>query len=186
MSRVHGDDARRIETIVAFWDKAGMGRWFAIDAAFDKALRDGFLSDHMEAAQGKLDSWQSAAHGLLALILLLDQIPRNIFRGTPHMFATDGLALSHARTALDRGCDEAFVPDLRMFFYLPFTHSECLEDQQISLARRRALGPRIERKAEEHLRIIERFGRFPHRNALLGRTSSAEELAYLEDGGFAG
>lgn len=163
-----------------------MAQWFAADPAFDQSLRDAFLTDHMQAAHGDLAHWMQTSAGMLALILLLDQIPRNIFRGTPHMFATDGLALYSARLALDYGYDECFAPDLRMFFYLPFTHSECLADQRISLAKRRALGPRIERRAEEHLRIIERFGRFPHRNAILGRTSSAEEIAYLEDGGFSG
>lgn len=178
--------AVRIGAIIARWESVGMERWFAVDPAFDEALAKEFGADHMQAARGDLQDWSSSPQGTLALILLLDQIPRNIFRGTAHMYATDGLALATARHALDGGFDEHFVPDLRMFFDLPFTHSECLEDQRLSLARRRALGPRIERRAEEHLRIIERFGRFPHRNRVLGRNSSAEEIAYLREGGFSG
>ncbi len=172
--------------IVAAWRKAGLERWFLVDPVFDERMRLSFQADHFAAARSELGSWANEPESALALLILLDQIPRNIFRGTAHMFATDPLALRSARRSLSAGYDQMFEPDLRLLFYLPFTHSESLEDQMISLANRRPLGSRIERKAAEHLDIISRFGRFPHRNAMLGRDTTAEEQAYLDQGGFAG
>ncbi len=172
--------------IVEAWREAGLERWFAVDSLFDERMRLSFQADHFAAARDELSPWANEPESALALLILLDQIPRNIFRGTAHMFATDALALRSARQFLSAGYDQMFEPDLRLLFYLPFTHSESIDDQIISLARRRPLGPRIERKAAEHLDIIARFGRFPHRNAMLGRNTTVEEQAYLDQGGFAG
>lgn len=179
-------DRARVRKIVAFWRDVGMDGWFRVDPAFDRSLADMFMVDHLAAARREYDAWPREPGGALALLILLDQFPRNAFRGTAHMYATDALALAFARRFLEMRFDEAFEPDLRMFFYLPFTHSECLADQKISLARRRALGKRIERRAAEHLDIIARFGRFPHRNEMLGRATTPAEQAYLDSGGFAG
>lgn len=172
--------------IVSFWEDAGLDRWFAVDTDFDDSCRQRLLADHLAAARRERDDWGQSPHGALALLILLDQIPRNIFRGTAHMYATDPLALMFARRFLDAGHEKAFCPDLRLLFYLPFTHSETVADQELSVAKRRPLGPRIERKSAEHLDIIRRFGRFPHRNDMLGRETTVEERAYLDGGGFAG
>ena len=121
------------------------------------------------------------------MLLLLDQIPRNVFRGSGHAFATDGLARHHADRALAAGHDAAFEPDLRAFFYLPFEHSEDPQDQERSVAMFEVLGDlEYLRFAELHRDIIRRFGRFPHRNAVLGRIPTPEELHFLAEGGFAG
>ncbi len=163
-----------------------MDGWFAKDDVFDAELRRRYLHHHFAAARREYDHWADTPDGVLALILLLDQIPRNIFRDTAHMCATDGLALMFARAVLIAGHDKAFGEDLRMFFYLPFTHSEALVDQELSVALREVLGPTRERRAREHRDIIRRFGRFPHRNVFLGRASTPEEEEYLASGGFAG
>jgi uncharacterized protein (DUF924 family) len=173
--------------IVAFWRDAGPEAWFRKDAAFDAALRARFLDAHMAAARGELDGLEAAADGALALVLLLDQVPRNIFRGTAHQFATDGLALAIAGRAIARGHDHAVDPALRLFFYLPYEHSEDAADQARAVALVTALGDAEYTKyAQMHADIIARFGRFPHRNACLGRESTAEERAFLAEGGFAG
>jgi len=179
-------DADRVRSLVDLWRDVGMDGWFRVDPAFDRLLAHRFMDDHFAAARRERDDWAETPDGALALLILLDQFPRNAFRGTAHMYATDPLALVFARRFLDMWFDEAFEPDLRMFFYLPFTHSERLADQELSLARRRALGPRIERRAAEHLEIIARFGRFPHRNKVLGRDTTPAEQAYLDGGGFSG
>lgn len=180
------DTDPRIAEVVLFWSTAGMDRWFAKDAEFDADFTHRFMDLHVEAAKGRLANWADDATGALALLILLDQFPRNAFRDTAHAFATDGIALAFARRFMRDGFDRGMPSDLRNFFYLPFTHSEHLPDQEISLRERRALGPTRERRAAEHLAIIQRFGRFPHRNVTLGRTTTADEAAYLADGGFAG
>ena len=172
--------------IVRFWNAAGMTRWFAKDPAFDRAFAARFADVHMAAAAGQLAAWAENTGGALALLILLDQFPRNAYRGTAHAYATDGLALALGRRFMRQEFDRTMPPDLRMFFYLPFTHSENVADQEISLRERRALGPTRERRAAEHLAVIRRFGRFPHRNAVLGRDTTPDEAAYLEGGGFAG
>jgi uncharacterized protein (DUF924 family) len=170
--------------VVAFWREAGPGKWFAGGPAFDAACRERLGDAHWAAARRELDDWSSTPEGALALLLLLDQIPRNIFRGTGHAFATDGLALHFARRALDAGHDAAFEPALRAFFYLPFEHSEDRADQQRSVALFAALGDANYRDyAVAHRDVIARFGRFPHRNAALGRDTTPEEQAWLETGG---
>ena len=173
-------------TVVAFWREAGAARWFAKDAAFDRQFRDRFYDLHFAAAARRCDAWAAAAEGALALLLLLDQYPRNSFRGTGHMYATDPLARMFARAALDAGLDRQVAQELRLFFYLPLSHSEHMPDQQRALALNQALGEPFSSHAQGHLDIVARFGRFPHRNAMLGRQSSADEEAFLEAGGFAG
>ena len=171
---------------MTFWRSAGMARWFAKDATFDAHFRETFLVEHFAAAARERDHWADEAQGALALLILLDQFPRNAFRRTAHMYATDPLALMFARRFLAAGFDNLFEPDLRMFFYLPFTHSEVVDDQDLSVALRSPFGPRIERTARLHRELIVRFGRFPHRNDCIGRVSTEQELLYLAQDGFSG
>ncbi|CAA9435116.1 MAG: hypothetical protein AVDCRST_MAG51-2882 [uncultured Ramlibacter sp.] len=172
--------------VVEFWRQAGRPRWFRKDENFDRRFREKCLATHEAAVRGELSSWAADAIGALALVLLLDQFPRNAFRGTPRAFATDAMARSVADDALRRGLDQQIPEDLRHFFYLPFSHSENLTDQQRAVELTGALGSDADYHARQHREIIERFGRFPHRNPVLGRSSTPEELAYLAEGGFAG
>jgi uncharacterized protein (DUF924 family) len=177
-----GNEAR---ALVEFWSAAGPRKWFSKDEAFDTALRERFLPLHERGARGELAAWRGLAESALALVLLLDQFPRNAFRGTARMFATDPIARDEADRAISAGFDRQVSPLLRVFFYLPFEHSESLADQERSVALQQDMQELL-RYALEHRDIIARFGRFPHRNAVLGRESSAEELAFLDAGGFAG
>ncbi len=171
--------------VVAFWRAAGPEHWFKKDAGFDADVRRRFLKLHEAAAAGKLTDWEASAEGALALLILLDQFPRNMFRGEARAFASDPLARAVASRAILNGFDGAF-PDLRGFFYLPFEHSEDLADQERGLTLYKAIGDAAGVKwAEIHADIIRRFGRFPHRNAVLGRVSTPEEQKFLDDGGFA-
>lgn len=172
--------------VVQFWIAAGPSQWFRKNAAFDDNFRARFAAEHEAAAAGALAEWQASAEGALALLILLDQYPRNSFRGTARMFATDPLALKIANTAIANGFDAQVDASLRLFFYLPFVHSERLADQDRALELYAALGPETARHAHVHRDIIARFGRFPHRNPLLGRPTTAEEQKFLDDGGFAG
>jgi uncharacterized protein (DUF924 family) len=172
--------------VVAFWRNAGPDRWFAKDDAFDQRFRTQCLALHEAAARGALASWSATHEGALALVLLLDQFPRNCFRGTARMFATDALARSVASAAIEAGHDQAVEPALRVFFYLPFEHSEDIADQDRSVALSQPLSEEYLRYAELHRDIILRFGRFPHRNAVLGRASTVDEQRFLDEGGFAG
>ena len=170
--------------VVRFWRQAGMQAWFNGGEAFDRQCEARFLAAHLAAARREHEDWLDSAEGALALLLLLDQIPRNVFRGSGHAFASDGLARHYAERALAAGHDAAFEPELRAFFYLPFEHSEDLADQQRSVALFEVLGNQTYTQyALEHLRVIERFGRFPHRNRALGRINTAEEQAWLDAGG---
>ncbi|MGN6113000.1 MAG: DUF924 family protein [Luteimonas sp.] len=170
--------------VVAFWREAGPSKWFRGGDAFDAACRERLGPSHHAAARRELDGWSSTPDGALALLLLLDQIPRNMFRGSGHAFATDGLARHFARLALEAGHDAAFEPALRAFFYLPFEHSEAMADQDRSVALFAALGDANYRDyALAHRDVIARFGRFPHRNAALGRDTTPEEQAWLDAGG---
>ncbi len=170
--------------LVAFWRQAGMRRWFARDDAFDDALRSRFLDAHLAASRGEIDGWMASAEGALALLLLLDQIPRNVFRGSAHAFATDPLARRQARQAIAAGHDQRTDAPLRMFFYLPFEHSEDAADQDLAVALFTAMGDaNLLDYAHRHREAIRRFGRFPHRNAALGRESTPEERAWLAAGG---
>jgi uncharacterized protein (DUF924 family) len=172
--------------VLHFWTEAGPELWFARDEAFDARFRIQFITLHERAARGELSAWTKTADGALALIILLDQFPRNAFRGSARMFATDALARRAAQTMIDRGQDQAVDPKLRAFAYLPFEHSEDIEDQKRSVALCGALGGETLKWAELHRDIIARFGRFPHRNKILGRASTPEEQAFMDAGGFAG
>lgn len=172
--------------VLAFWREAGPGRWFRKDAAFDAEFRDRFLAAHEAAVRGELAAWADDARGALALAILLDQFPRNAFRGTPRMFDSDTLAREVARRALRAGLDAQVEPDLRNFLYLPFVHSEDRADQELAVTLAAGLGGEALRHAKMHRDIIERFGRFPHRNGVLGRASTPEEQRFLDDGGFGG
>ena len=172
--------------VIAFWRAAGPEKWFEKNAAFDDEIRRRFLNVHEAATSGKLTAWEASAEGALALLILLDQFPRNMFRGQARAFATDPLARAIASRAILSGFDGAF-PDMRSFFYLPFEHSEDLADQERGLTLYKAAGDEDGLKwAKIHADIIHRFGRFPHRNAVLGRVSTPEEQKFLDDGGFAG
>jgi uncharacterized protein (DUF924 family) len=173
--------------VVSFWRDAGPERWFDKDDKFDQEIRDRFLATHEAASAGKLTEWETSAQGTLALLILLDQFPRNMFRGDTRSFASDSLARSIAAGALVRGFDAQVQPDMRGFFYLPFEHSEDLVDQERAVAFYKTIGDADGLKwAELHADIIRRFGRFPHRNNLLGRVSTPEEKAFLDGGGFSG
>jgi uncharacterized protein (DUF924 family) len=172
--------------LVAFWRDAGEKAWFRKDERFDAEFRARFLAAHEAAAAGALDGWLGAAESALALVLLLDQFPRNCFRGTPRMWATDPQARAATTRAIDAGFDLATEPALRLFFYLPYSHSESLADQDRAVALAARLPGDSHAHALGHREIVRRFGRFPHRNAILGRTSTREELAYLAAGGFGG
>jgi uncharacterized protein (DUF924 family) len=173
--------------IIQFWREAGPDKWFAANDAFDREIRARFLAAHEAAARGELAAWEEKPEDALALLILLDQFPRNIFRRSAHAFATDPLARRAAEQALARGFDRAVDKDLRLFFYLPFMHSEALADQDRSLRLLEALGDAEQKKyAVIHRDIIARFGRFPHRNRVLGRITTPEEKRFLDEGGFAG
>jgi uncharacterized protein (DUF924 family) len=173
--------------IVGFWLEAGPKRWFTKDDAFDREIRERFLATHEAAARGELMDWHREPKGALALVLLFDQLPRNMFRGSPRMYATDPLARSVAEESIASGFDEAVDNELRGFFYLPFTHSEDFGDQARCVALCEATGDAEGVKwARHHRDIVARFGRFPHRNAILGRETTAEEQAYLDADGFKG
>lgn len=173
--------------VVEFWRSIGPSRWYARDEQLDREIAERFGALHQAAAAGELDDWAQDAEGALALLLLLDQFSRNMFRGTPRAFAQDERALRIAHKAIGMGLDQEIEPDLRQFFYLPLMHSESLADQALCVRMSHALpGQAPLPYAIEHEQIIRRFGRFPHRNPLLGRFTSPAERAFLDGGGFAG
>jgi len=173
-------------SVLAFWREAGPKKWFRKDPGFDAEFRERFLTGHEAAARGDLDDWSATADGTLALLVLLDQFPRNAFRGSERMFATDAKALEIARHAIATGMDQQVDAELRNFLYLPLMHSESPTDQQQAVALTEPLDADSHRFALLHQDIIERFGRFPHRNAVLGRATTPAEQAFLDQGGFAG
>lgn len=174
--------------VVAFWKEAGPKKWFAKDDAFDAEFRRRFHDAHVAAARRELDDWAGTAGGALALLILLDQFPRNSFRNTGHAFATDPLARMFADRALTAGQDLEIEGDIRRFFYLPLQHSEDAADQarQLALFQTRMARAPDDRWAEHHHGVIARFGRFPHRNRALGRATTPEEQAFLDADGFRG
>jgi len=178
-------DARAL-SVTKFWRDAGEDAWFEKNDAFDADFRDRFLELHHAAARRECDDWNMYAEGSLALMILLDQFPRNCFRGSGHMYATDPLARYFADQAIAAGQDLELEELVRVFLYLPFEHSEVMADQQRSVDLTAAKAPGYLKYAEEHLEIIQRFGRFPHRNRMLGRATTAEERAFLDGGGFSG
>lgn len=183
--------------VLDFWfgDPAGDGfgsyreAWFKKEEVFDLEMRSRFGKTVAKASAGRYDAWQETPAGALALIITLDQFPRNIFRGLPKAFAADPKARSIARRAIDRGFDQGFLTMQRLFLYLPFEHSENLADQRRCVALYSEILEDFEDEIRErahfsvhrHCEIIERFGRFPHRNETLRRQSSAEEKAFLEE-----
>lgn len=170
--------------VVAFWCEAGMDKWFRGGEAFDDACRARFLHAHFDAAQRGFEDWMETAEGALALLVLLDQIPRNLFRNSGHAFASDGLALHYAARAIEAGFDAATDAELRLFFYLPFEHAEDMAQQDRAVELFMALGnDNLLGYAKAHREVIARFGRFPHRNAALGRSNTGEEQAWLDAGG---
>ena len=172
-------------TILAFWRDAGSKRWYTPDDAFDADVRRRFFGVWQRAAAGELSSWQTSDDGALALVIVLDQFPRNMFRGDARTYASDALAREVAHRAIEHGVDARIDPSLREFLYLPFNHSEHLSDQLRCIELTRAAGNAENLKwAEHHADIIRRFGRFPHRNRLLGRATTPEEQAFLDEGGF--
>lgn len=181
----------RAAGVLRFWfgsgaDYGGARKvWFAKDPEFDREIRDGFLSLHERAAAGELDEWRTQPGECLALVIALDQFPRNLFRDQARAFACDARALGAARRALELGHDAAMLPVERLFLYLPFEHSESLEDQWRAIALIGRLAPWPETAgtyayAVRHWEIVRRFGRFPHRNAALGRASTPEEVEFLK------
>lgn len=172
------------DAVLEFWfSPQNRPRWFVRSDEFDRAVCERFGELHARAAEGELADWAATPRGALALILLLDQVPRNIFRGTPAAFASDPLALATARAAVDAGHDRDLSQEERVFMYLPFEHSEDLRDQERCLELMGGLSdePSWREYAEAHRKIIARFGRFPHRNAVLGRESTPEEVAFLTE-----
>ena len=177
--------SRAIATgLVEFWRDAGMAQWFRGGEAFDAECRARWLDAHFAAARREFDGWMDDAEGALALVLLLDQIPRNVFRNSGHAFATDPLALHVASRAIDAGHDAKTDEALRFFFYMPFEHSEAIAHQDRAVGLFTALGNQdLLGYANAHRDVIVRFGRFPHRNAALGRDNTPEEQAWLDAGG---
>jgi len=179
------DDGLNAHEILAFWfSERVKPKWFEPDAAFDAELVERFRPAHERAKAGELGSWTGTPDGALALVILLDQIPRNIERGRPAAFATDEQALAIAKRAVARGFDAGLDPEKRQFLYLPFMHSERLEDQEHGLELYTALGlPEPLDFMRQHRDVIARFGRFPHRNEVLARKSTEEEIAFLKQPG---
>jgi uncharacterized protein (DUF924 family) len=175
------------EDVLAFWRAAGSERWYKRDDAFDAGVRERFLGLWQKALAGKLSSWESTDDGALALVILLDQFPRNMFRDDPKAYSSDALALEVAHRAIARGVDRRVEPELLEFLYVPFMHSEHLPDQLRCVELFRPAGrPENLKYAEDHADIVRRFGRFPHRNRVLGRVTTPEEQAFLDQGGFSG
>jgi len=173
--------------VLAFWRAAGDECWYKRDNAFDASVRERFLALWYKAVAGELSSWETTDDGALALVILLDQFPRNMFRDDPKAFSSDAFARDVAHRALSRGADKRIEAPLLQFLYLPFMHSENLADQLRCVDLFRTAGDTENlRYAEEHADIIRRFGRFPHRNRVLGRATRPEEQAFLDGGGFSG
>ncbi len=178
---------QQTDDVLAFWRAAGEKKWFAKNDAFDAEIKSRFLPTYEAAAKGALSDWEATADGALALIIVLDQFPRNMFRRDARAFAADATARAVADRALARGFDQQVPEAMRLFFYLPFEHSEAMADQDRCCALVKTLGNAdLLHWAELHADIIRRFGRFPHRNAVLGRTTTPAEKAFLDSDGFAG
>ncbi len=173
--------------ILAFWRDLGPAGWYAVDAAVDKAIHDRFAQDWEATRTGANGDWWATSEGALAYLILTDQFPRNMFRGDRRSFATDGIALAAAGRAIDAGLDRQITDAARQFFYLPLMHSEILADQDraVSLIADWDGGAETLPHAEAHRDVIRQFGRFPYRNAALGRFTTPDEQAFLDDGGYA-
>lgn len=175
----------RARLLLDFWfsDEVVAGQlWFKSNPTFDRKVRDQFSEDYKRAASGEYDGWLNSPPGAVALVIALDQFPRNLFRGTARAFESDGMAQMVAAIAVDRGLDRKLAPQRRLFIYLPFEHAEKAALQETSVALITPLEkdvPGVARYAERHAALIKEFGRFPHRNAVLGRPSTPAELEYL-------
>ncbi len=171
--------------VLEFWLQAGPKSWFARDDDFDAAMRNRFASLHEEASQGQHDDWADSPDGALALVLVLDQFSRNLFRDDARAFAQDGHALKIAKDALDRGFDKKVDPAVFVFFYMPYMHSESILDQRSCIRLFHAANKSDNMTyAIIHHHVIARFGHFPHRNQAIGRPTSPAEQRFLDDGGF--
>ncbi len=186
----------QFEEVLEFWfgrpDSEDYGQprqvWFRKNEEFDREVKSRFLSIYQQAVEGELQHWEETAEGCLALIILFDQLPRNMFRNKPEAFASDYLALKYAKKAIEQSFDSSLLPIQRWFIYIPFEHSENLEDQRTCVQLFSSLEHHPESAntidyARRHLEVIERFGRFPHRNIILGRESTQEELEFLQQPG---
>ena len=176
-------DTATVQDVLTFWfEECSQEDWFKKSDAFDATLQERFGPTQAAAAEGRLDGWADASDGRLALILLLDQMSRNLFRGDARAFVNDPAALALARRAIAEGDHAAASRDRCLFLYLPFEHSENEADQDMSMALFTALGDdKLTDYARRHKEIVDRFGRFPHRNETLGRQSTAEEIAFLQE-----
>ena len=171
--------------ILDFWWAADSPKWFNGGEAFDQEIRENFEADVEAANHGDYDDWTKTPHGTLALLLLLDQFSRNIYRGSPKAFASDAKAVQVALESLNKNFHQAYPMGCRMFFFMPFQHSEEMNMQDLSVDLFRRLGDQdAYHYALIHMDVIRRFGRFPHRNKVLGRTSTPEETEFLASGGF--
>ncbi|GHB27903.1 hypothetical protein GCM10007094_15410 [Pseudovibrio japonicus] len=171
--------------ILDFWWTAGGEKWFKGGEKFDKEIREKFEADVEAAGRGDYDDWTATPHGTLALLLLLDQFPRNIYRGTPKAFSSDAKAVKIALASLNKNFHTAYPKGYRIFFFMPFEHSEEIEMQDLSVDLFRGLDDQdTYHYALIHMDVIRRFGRFPHRNEVLGRTSTPDEIEFLASGGF--
>ncbi|MEM9852397.1 MAG: DUF924 family protein [Pseudomonadota bacterium] len=180
------DDA---QTIISFWvDEVGPQGWYKVDPALDSAIRERFMDDWEKARSGAYDRWMGCPKSILALLILLDQFPRNMFRDDARAFSTDRHALRVAMRAIAAGFDRRVAEPQRQFFYLPLMHSELLPDQdrcvRMMMTRMPETGAPNLLHARAHREVIRRFGRFPTRNAALGRVNSREEAAFLAEGGY--
>lgn len=180
-----GTDIKTPKEVFAFWfTELARKDWFEKNEALDEAMRKHFLATHLSLARGEFDDWRGSPQDRLAAILVLDQFSRNMYRGTPLAFAADWLALREAKLAIEAGADIGLTTDERVFFYMPFEHSEVLAEQDRSVELCSLLGDaNYLDYAERHRAVIREFGRFPHRNAILGRESTAAELDYLSKPG---
>jgi uncharacterized protein (DUF924 family) len=173
--------------VLSFWREAGPDKWFKKSDTFDREIKERFGALHAEAAAGKHDDWAKTPEGSLALLILFDQFSRNLFRGSAETFARDERAREIAREAVKGGLDSEIDAGLRKFFYMPFMHSESLDDLERCVVFSHRLGDADTLKfARHHRDIVRRFGRFPHRNAILGRHTTPAEQAFLDGGGFSG
>ena len=186
MSAATAASAKTAAEVIDFWREAGPAKWFSKDEAFDIVFRERFRELHFAAARRELDSWAEQAESCLALLILLDQYPRNSFRGTAHMFATDPLARHYATQCIESEFIPQLEESLRLFVCVPFIHSEDLGDQEYGVTLYKEYAPQGLSFAVEHRDIIARFGRFPHRNASMGRMMTEAEQSFLDAGGFAG
>ncbi len=173
--------------ILEFWRSIGPKGWWKKDDNVDRQIKENFEKAHANASAGKFSSWETDPDNALALIILLDQFSRNLFRGDAKSFAQDQMALDIAKSAIEQKFDQKVDPELKNFIYLPLMHSEKIGDQEQCLLLMHADGDvGSVKSAIIHRAIIARFGRFPHRNAVLGRHTSPAEIAFLKSGGFGG